>query len=32
VGFGRFVGLGCFRGKLGCLMEASTVFWDLDFT
>jgi hypothetical protein len=23
-----FVGLGCFWGRFGCLMGASTVFWD----
>jgi hypothetical protein len=28
-GFGGFVGLGCFRGRFGCLMETSFVFWAL---
>lgn len=25
-----FVGLGCFRGRFGCLLGASFVCWDLD--
>jgi hypothetical protein len=28
---GCFVGLGCFRGRIGCSTVASTVFWDLGF-
>jgi hypothetical protein len=32
VGFGGFVGMGCFQGRFGCLTRASTVFWDLGFT
>jgi hypothetical protein len=32
VGFGGFLGLGCSRGRFGCLTGASTVFWDLGFT
>jgi hypothetical protein len=31
VGFGGFVGLGCFRGRFGCFMGASYVFWALGF-
>jgi len=30
-GFGGFVGLGCLRGRFGCLIGASTVIWDLSF-
>lgn len=30
-GFGGFVGLGCLRGRFGCLMGASTIIWDLSF-
>jgi hypothetical protein len=26
-GFRGFVGLGCFQGRFGCLMGASSVFW-----
>jgi hypothetical protein len=29
VGFWELVGLGCFRGRFGCLMEASSIFWAL---
>jgi hypothetical protein len=29
VGFGGFVGLGCFWDRFGCLTGASTVFWVL---
>jgi hypothetical protein len=32
VGFEGFVGLRYFRGKFECLTEASTLFWNLDFT
>jgi hypothetical protein len=32
VGFGGFVGLGCFWDRFGCLTGYSTVFWDLGFT
>jgi hypothetical protein len=31
VGFGGFVGLGCFWGRFGCLTGASSVFWVLGF-
>jgi hypothetical protein len=32
IGFRRFVGLWCFRGRFGCLTRASTIFLGLGFT